>query len=140
VLHGLAHSLTVNFPWASLLRGVLGHDEAVLAGVASLLAPGAEGSILVSVVPRDGVPAVPPPGALAAAYARQGLRLVEARPARAEEVAASGSSWAKRLRAGTERPVTLLRLRAAVTEPATAPAARRDRDARAPTRSSRARR
>jgi hypothetical protein len=85
----------------------------VLAGVASLLAPGAEGSILLSVVPRDGMPEVPPPEALAAAYARQGLSLVEARPARAEEVAASGSSWAKRLRAGTERPATVLRLRAA---------------------------
>jgi hypothetical protein len=59
------------------------------------------------------VPAVPPPEALAAAYARQGLSLVEARSARSEEVAASGSSWAKRLRAGTDRPVTLLRLRAA---------------------------
>lgn len=113
MLHGLAQALTVNFPWASLLRGVLGHDEAVLAGVASLLAPGAEGSILLSVVPRDGVPAVPPREALAAAYARRGLSLVEARPARSEEVAASGSSWAKRLRAGTDRPVTLLRLRAA---------------------------
>ena len=80
MLHGLAQALTVNFPWASLLRGVLGHDEAVLAGVASLLAPGAEGSILLSVVPRDGVPAVPPPDTLAAAYARRGLSLVERAP------------------------------------------------------------
>ena len=57
----------------------------------------------------DGVPAIPPPGALAAAYARHGLRLEEARPATPAEVAASGSSWAKRLRAGRARPVTLLR-------------------------------
>ena len=47
--------MTINFPWASLLRGLLGHHDLVLAGVAS------------------------------------------------------GSSWAKRLRAGRERPVTLLR-------------------------------
>ena len=67
----------------------------------------------MSVVPRDGVPAIPPAAALAAAYARHGLRLLDARPARADEVAASGSSWAKRLRAGRERPVSLLRLRAA---------------------------
>jgi hypothetical protein len=85
----------------------------VLGGVARLLAPGAEGVVLLSVVPRDGVPAVPPPHELAAAYARHGLDLVEARPATPEEVAASRSSWAKRLRAGRERPVTLLRLRAA---------------------------
>jgi 16S rRNA (adenine(1408)-N(1))-methyltransferase len=75
VLHGLAGSMTVNFPWASLLRGVLGHDDVVLA----------------------------------AAYARVGLYLEAARPATAAEVAASGSSWARRLRAGRERPVTLLR-------------------------------
>jgi 16S rRNA (adenine(1408)-N(1))-methyltransferase len=83
----------------------------VLAGVARLLAHGAEGTVLVSVVPRDGVAAIPPPDRLAAAYARHGLHLLESRPATAAEVAASGSSWAKRLRAGTARPVTLLRLR-----------------------------
>jgi 16S rRNA (adenine(1408)-N(1))-methyltransferase len=107
----VAGSLSVNFPWGSLLRGLLGADDAVLAGVAALLAPGAEATALVSVVPRDGVLPVPPPEALAAAYARHGMTLLEARPATAAEIAASGSSWAKRLRAGAERPVTLLRLR-----------------------------
>jgi 16S rRNA (adenine(1408)-N(1))-methyltransferase len=111
VLHARADTLTINFPWGSLLRGVLGHDDAVLAGVARLLAPGAAGDALVSVVPRDGVPPIPAADALADAYARHGLELVEARPATPGEVAASGSSWAKRLRAGAERPVTLLRLR-----------------------------
>jgi 16S rRNA (adenine(1408)-N(1))-methyltransferase len=108
-LTGIADAMTINFPWASLLRGVLGHDEAVLAGIARLAAPGASITALVSVVERDGVPGLPEPGALAAAYARHGLRLVESRPAGAAEIAASGSSWAKRLRAGAARPVTLLR-------------------------------
>jgi 16S rRNA (adenine(1408)-N(1))-methyltransferase len=111
-LHGMAGSLTVNFPWGSLLRGLLGEDDAVLAGVARLMAPGVEGAALLSVVPRDGMPPVPPPASLAPAYARHGLELVEMRAATPEEVAASGSSWAKRLRAGRERPVTLLKLRA----------------------------
>jgi 16S rRNA (adenine(1408)-N(1))-methyltransferase len=110
-LRGLAGSLTVHFPWGSLLRGLLGRDDAVLGGVAQLLAPGAEGSALLSVVPRDGVPPVPPWHELADAYSRHGLDLTEARPATGDEVAASRSSWAKRLRAGVERPVTLLRLR-----------------------------
>lgn len=101
--------MTINFPWASLLRGVLGGDDAVLSGIAQLAAPGASISSLVSVVPRDGVPAAPPDGELAVAYSRHGLRLVEARPATADEIAASGSSWAKRLRAGRARPATLLR-------------------------------
>lgn len=92
---------------------MLGGDDAVLAGLARLLAPRAVGEALVSVVPRDGVPPVPAPEALAAAYARHGLSLVDARPATPAEVAASGSSWARRLRAGTgARPVTLLRVQA----------------------------
>ncbi|HEX2104927.1 MAG TPA: hypothetical protein VHF51_14825 [Solirubrobacteraceae bacterium] len=91
---------------------MLGQDEAVLAGVAALLAPGAPGTAFVSVVPRDGVPPIPARDPLAAAYRRAGLRLVEARAATAAEVAETGSSWAKRLRAGTARPVTLLRFEA----------------------------
>jgi 16S rRNA (adenine(1408)-N(1))-methyltransferase len=91
------------------LRGILGHDDAVLAGAAQLLAPGAEATALVSVVPRDGLPAIPAPDELAVAYASHGLVLAEARPATPAEVAASRSSWAKRLRAGAARPVTLLR-------------------------------
>ena len=87
---------------------MLGRDDAVLAGVSRLLAPGATATVLVSVVPRDGVPPIPPHTELARAYARHGLELVEARPATAEEIAAPGSSWAKRLRAGRERPVTRL--------------------------------
>lgn len=90
---------------------MLGLDDDVLAGIARLRAPGAELTALVSVVPRDGVPALPPVAQLEAAYARHGLALVEARPATPAEIAASRSSWAKRLRAGAARPVTLLRLR-----------------------------
>lgn len=111
-LHARADELTITFPWGSLLRGVLGAEDRVLAGVAALLAPGATARVLVSVVPRDGVPPIPAAERLAAAYAPHGLALVEARAATPAEVAASGSSWAKRLRAGTARPVTLLRLRA----------------------------
>ena len=110
VLTGLADSLTVNFPWGSLLRGVLGHDDAVLSGVAQLLGAGAMAEALVSVVPRDGVPAIPAPAQLSAIYARHGLSLLTARPATPAEVAASGSSWAKRLRAGRDRPVSLVRI------------------------------
>ena len=89
---------------------MLGHDDAVLAGIASLLAPGAEATALVSVTPRDGVPPVPEPGVLAAAYGRHGLDLVELRSATQDEIDASGSSWAKRLRAGAARPVARLRV------------------------------
>lgn len=111
MLCGRADALTVHFPWGSLLRGVLGHDDAALAGVALLLAPGAVATALVSVTARDGVPPLAAAGALAAAYARHGLELVAARAATAEEIAVSRSSWAKRLRAGAARPVTRLAFR-----------------------------
>jgi 16S rRNA (adenine(1408)-N(1))-methyltransferase len=91
---------------------MLGADAAVLSGVGRLLAPGATATVLLSVVPRDGVAPVPAPEALAAAYARAGMRLGRVRPATAAEVAATRSSWARRLRAGTARPVTLLRFQA----------------------------
>ena len=84
----------------------------MLAGVAELLAPGGEATALVSVLARDNAPAFPMADALAAAYGLQGLTLVGVREAAAAEVAASHSSWAKRLRAGRERPATLLRARA----------------------------
>ncbi len=112
MLRGLAAFLTVHFPVGSLLRGVLGHDDAVPAGIARLLAPGAECTVLVSVLQHDNAPAVPAPYALAAAYSRHGLNLVEARAATPVEVATSHSLWAKRLRAGAERPVTVLLARA----------------------------
>ena len=108
-LTAIAQTITVNFPWASLLRGVLGGDDAVLAGIAQLAAPGASVTALVSVVPRDGVGPLPSFGVLAAVYARHGLALVESRPATAADIAACGSSWAKRLGAGSTRPVTVLR-------------------------------
>jgi hypothetical protein len=82
---------------------VLGHDDAVLAGVAALLAPGGSATVLFSVVERDGVPAIADD--LAAAYARHGL-VVRSRPATPADLGVR-SSWAKRLRAGSAaRPVT----------------------------------
>lgn len=68
--------MTIHFPWGSLLRGVLGHDEAALAGVAALLAPGASAHVLFSVTARDGVPE--PSAQLGAVYAAAGLQLAEA--------------------------------------------------------------
>jgi 16S rRNA (adenine(1408)-N(1))-methyltransferase len=90
-------------PWGSLLRGALGEDDEVLAGIARLLTPRATAVVLLS------VPA-PQRTRLDAAYVRNGLRLLDLREATADEVAASGSSWAKRLRAPITRPVNRLEL------------------------------
>ena len=101
-LAGRADLVTVTFPWSSLLRGVLGLDPAVLAGVAALVAPGGHLEVLASVVPSDPVDGIATLGAshepaICRAWAAAGLDLVSMRPATAAEIAASRSSWARRL-------------------------------------------
>ena len=117
-LAGLADLVTVRFPWGSLLRGCLGADPAVAAGVAALVRPGGSLELLLAPAARDGLGDLPTASAevVAAAVATfgpLGFELVEGRPAEPAEVRASGSTWARRLLAGpgTERRPTLVRLR-----------------------------
>jgi 16S rRNA (adenine(1408)-N(1))-methyltransferase len=112
-LDAVADEVRVTFPWGSLLLGVLGVDATVLGGIARVAKVGCEIRALVSVTERDGLglsARVDP-----SVYDAHGLRLIESRPARESEMAATNSSWAKRLRAGVARPVTLVR---SVREPA----------------------
>lgn len=111
-----ADLVTVTFPWGSLLRGVLGLDEAALAGVAAVVAPGGRLEVLASVVPSDRVEGIATLDAcreheIRRAWAEAGVHLVAMRPATAAEIAASGSAWARRLRADrADRPVWRLDL------------------------------
>jgi 16S rRNA (adenine(1408)-N(1))-methyltransferase len=104
-LLGVAEELTMLFPWGSLLRGALAVDDEAAAGIASLLRPGASAAAFVSMAPRDGLSlaSLDEPGAaeaLAGRWACHGLRLESLRPATAAEVRATGSTWARRLKAG----------------------------------------
>ena len=104
-LLGVAELVTVRFPWGSLLRGCLGLDAAVAAGVAALVAPQGTLELLLAPSTRDGLEGVPTEVdvivmAAAGAFQPLGFGLVVGRAATAHEVAASGSSWAKRLAAG----------------------------------------
>ena len=110
-LAGRADLVTVRFPWGSLLRGIVGLDDAALCGVASLLAAGGRLEVLASVVPSDGVTGMPcldaeAEPAIRPAWSAAGLRLTAMRLASAAEIEACGSTWARRLRAGRDtRPV-----------------------------------
>lgn len=106
-LHAIADEVRVTFPWGSLLRGALGADPTVLAGIACVAKPGAEVRAMFSVTELDGLDVTD--AVDRAAFESHGLRVIEERPATADEIAATGSSWAKRLRAGVDRPVTLVR-------------------------------
>ena len=115
-LDGRADALTVHFPWGSLLRGLLGADPAIVAGIARVTRPGATVTALLSLTEHDRSVGLAPLHerafvALAPGYAVHGLLLREARPATAAKIAQSHSSWAKRLGAGSSRPVWFLRLR-----------------------------
>jgi 16S rRNA (adenine(1408)-N(1))-methyltransferase len=117
-LRAIADRVTVLFPWGSLLRGCLGVDAAVAAGIAGLLAAGGDLDLLLAPAARDGLAGVPAEPvdigtAAAAAFGPHGLSLVEARVATDAEIRASRSTWARRLLPGgpPDRPVTLVRLR-----------------------------
>jgi 16S rRNA (adenine(1408)-N(1))-methyltransferase len=113
-LLGLADEVSILFPWGSLLRGVLAIDDVAAAGIAGLLRPGGRVEAFVSITERDAL-GMPPLRAadaelLATRWARHGLDLVAFEPATSAEIDATGSTWARRLRAGRDRPVWCLSL------------------------------
>jgi 16S rRNA (adenine(1408)-N(1))-methyltransferase len=112
-LDGLADRVTVHFPWGSLLRGLLAADPAILGGLARVMRPGATLAMLVSSTARDRGAGVGPIGerdlaALALDYGRHRLDVTTVRPVTAADVAASRSTWGRRLGAGHRRPAWLL--------------------------------
>jgi 16S rRNA (adenine(1408)-N(1))-methyltransferase len=116
-LAALADLVTVRFPWGSLLRGCVGLDPVVAAGLAGLVAP--DGVLEVTLAPaeRDGLDGVPTHAgevatAASAAFARHGLELVNARAARGRELRETRSTWGSRLLTGGsgDRSVMILRL------------------------------
>ena len=106
-----ADLVTVYFPWGSLLRGLLGVDERVAAGVARLLRPGADVIALVSVEPRDGVPPLHVP-TVAAAWRRHEVELLDVTPVDTAEIRATRSTWGRRLLTDPTRRTVRLTFRA----------------------------
>ena len=101
-LTGRAALVTVLCPWGSLLRGCLGLDAAVAGGLAGVVAPRGVLELLLAPAERDRLAGVPTDRdavieAATRAFAAQGLEVVVAGAATPAEVAATGSSWARRL-------------------------------------------
>ena len=108
-LLGVADELTIHFPWGSLLHGALALDRAAAGGIAALIKPRGRLTILISLTDRDGLglTAMDDPtaaDALAARWNAHGLRLEAICPATDADVAATRSSWARRLGVGRARP------------------------------------
>jgi 16S rRNA (adenine(1408)-N(1))-methyltransferase len=108
----VASTVTGVMPWGSLLRGVLGLDDAVLRGIASIVSPAGCVEILASVTPSDAVDGLTlldgDAGAvIASAWAAVGFELVSMRRATVDDLRRTRSSWARRL---GDRPVWRIEL------------------------------
>jgi 16S rRNA (adenine(1408)-N(1))-methyltransferase len=114
-LVGRADLVTVNLPWGSLLRGVLGLEVRATSGLASLVRPGGALTAVVSVEPRDGLgdllQAAQSDKWLRAAWEKHGFRLAAPERADRPKIAAIGSSWARRLSAPDSASRAFVRLR-----------------------------
>lgn len=116
-LAGTATELHVQFPWGSLLRGIVGPDPVLARSLASLLGPEGQMTVSLSIVARDGVDgveALDEGGAttVAASFAAAaGLVVSGVESVTAVDVADMHSSWAKRLGVGRSRPGFRLRFR-----------------------------
>jgi 16S rRNA (adenine(1408)-N(1))-methyltransferase len=121
-LLGVADEVRILFPWGSLLRGLLGHDERVARGIAALARPGARVSATISITARDGIGETSELDAsavadLGRALGPAGLRLTGSHRVDRDEVRATRSTWGRRLLgASGERPVRRLEF---VLEPQT---------------------
>ncbi|MFI5226035.1 MAG: hypothetical protein ACHQ3P_05115 [Candidatus Limnocylindrales bacterium] len=111
-LDGIADRVSVRFPWGSLLRGALGLDEPMTGAIARLVAPSGTLELTLSLTDRDAVEGREPgplddadTARIGAAFARHHLALDRGDDLGPADLACLGSTWARRLRVGTERPV-----------------------------------
>jgi hypothetical protein len=114
-LEGLGDRVSVLLPWGSLLRAVAAGEPDGLRRLRAICASGARLDVAFG---EDDL-ATASPAALEAAYAGAGLA-VTARLAGAAEVAALGTTWAKRL-ARSDPGRRFWRLEGAAVAPAAAP-------------------
>ncbi len=115
-LDGVADLVSVRFPWGSLLRGALGLDEAMTTAIARLVGPAGALELTLSLTARDAVEGREPgplddadTSRIVAAFARHDLVLDRCEDLGPADLAGLGSSWARRLRVGTERPARRFR-------------------------------
>jgi 16S rRNA (adenine(1408)-N(1))-methyltransferase len=103
-LAATADLVTVQFPWGSLLQGIVRGEAAIVCQLAGLLKPiaNAELRLLISVAARDGalgLAALEADGTdrIVRSFGEAGLIPIDVRPATADDLTAARSSWAKRL-------------------------------------------
>ena len=110
-LHGLATALTLNFPWGSLLAGLLAGEAALLDGLRAVARPGAilEVRLNSGALVEAGWPLEAGAGRVCGALRVAGFAV--ARPVALDAAALRGcpSTWARRLAHGRDPRGVLLR-------------------------------
>ena len=103
-LAGRAASLTVNFPYSSLLNGLLAGDEALLASLAAALAPGGHVAIRINAraLAETGVTLVEAGGRVERACRGVGLGQITTTALEGEDLRRFPSTWAKRIGFGRQ--------------------------------------
>lgn len=111
-LRGLARRITVNFPWGSLLTGLLTKESAVLTGLAAIAAPDAVVEVRV-----NGDALGPAGGALDDGAARlrgalqvHGFRIDHQEELNADALRRCSTTWARRLAHGRHPRAVSLRV------------------------------
>jgi 16S rRNA (adenine(1408)-N(1))-methyltransferase len=117
-LRGLASRVRINYPWGSLLRGLLEPDAGTLAAVASLIRPGGLLEIVMSYYPEHDPNAFAGPplpalnerylATLGPAYAGAGLPIADHRRLTRDEALDVPSTWGRRLLHARARDVYFL--------------------------------
>jgi 16S rRNA (adenine(1408)-N(1))-methyltransferase len=117
-LTGVADLVRVNFPWGSLLRGLIEPRAAALRGVASLLRPQGRFELVLAYLPdhdRGAFAGGPLPALdesrlqqLATYYRAAGLEIEATRRLARDEALAVPSTWGRRLLHARPRPVFLV--------------------------------
>ena len=122
-LDGIASDVLVQFPWGSLLRGVVAGDAVVMRNLRRLCLPPALLHVTLGIdldkdsrewqrlglseISIDYVSTV-----LADRYLQAGLRIVEAKQISMGDVDELPTSWARRLRGGSSRSLMVITARA----------------------------
>jgi 16S rRNA (adenine(1408)-N(1))-methyltransferase len=103
-LGGLADRLTINFPWGSLLTGLLAGDPALLGSLLSLARPGAGLEIRLNgeALAETGTDLEAGAAAIAAVLPGSGFRVRAMRALGPAELKAFPSTWARRLAFGRD--------------------------------------
>jgi 16S rRNA (adenine(1408)-N(1))-methyltransferase len=116
-LAAVADLVTVQFPWGSLLRGLVCGEAEFVDPIARLLKPSqAELGLLLSIDGRDTGLGLEPLDErsvehVVEAFEDRGLRAFDVRPATRQDLVTAHSTWAKRLRVGSgDRSAWIVRL------------------------------